>query len=350
MKAHTSILSIRTSSGYTLIELLVAMTLGLFLMTGVFQLNSSNQKTSRLQDSVAQTQKNGRFAIDSIAYAVKTAGYSGYYKDLSAGVENVLNTPADIMLDASVPVSGFNNINSTDNIAGVTGFIQGTDVLLLKSMNQSTVPVLANPATDQLNVDTAGAFSDGDILVVSDLDQASVFQVNTATTVGTQTNLTLVAGGTTPGNATLLANSYTTQAEVGKLDTQMFYIKNGQNGTPSLFKTTLFNNLGVAQLQEIELTSDIKNMQILYSVDTNNDNIVDLNQDASAVVNWNQVIGINVALLATSNKDNVMPEKSSFTFDTNLVTFNRDAVAAAGADRRLKRVFRSYMRLRNRVL
>lgn len=350
MRTYPQTLSAHSSLGYTLIELMVAMAIGLLLMTGVFTLNQSNQKTTLIQQSLAQTQKNGRFAIDSLSYAIKTAGYASFYKDLSVGVESLLNNPADIMLDASVPIRGYSDINSSDDIAGVTGFIQGSDVLILKSMSQTTYPVASNLATNTLIIDAVNVFATGDIVIVSDIDQASLFQVNAANTVGAQTTLTLVTGGTTPGNLVLLGNSYDTQAELGKLETQMFYIKNGQNGKPSLFKTVLFNNLGVAQLQEIELASDIKNMQISYSVDMNNDNVVDNSLDASAVTDWSQVIGVNVALLATSNKDNVVPDKNSFSFDNNLVTFSKDAVAATGADRCLKRVFRSYVPVRNRIL
>lgn len=352
MNTYTTISPKNFSSGYTLIELMVAMVIGLFLMAGVFQLNLSNQKTSRLQDSMTQTQKNGRFAIDALSYAIKTAGYSGFYKDLSSGVDNVLNNPADEIWDISKPVSGYNNINNTDVIGGVTGFVDGTDILLFKSMSQNTVSVLANAAADNLVVDTANAFAIGDIVVISDIDQASLFQVSKAELIAadTQTKLTLETGGATPGNSTALTNSYNTRAEIGRLETQMFYIKNGQNGTPALFKTTLFNNAGAAQLQEIELSSDVSNMQVSYSVDTNNDTIIDASLDAAAVADWNQVVGINIALIAISHEDNVVPEKTSFSFDSNLVTYTRDAVATANADRRLKRVFRSYLRLRNRVL
>lgn len=341
---------IRFSSGYTLIELMIAMVLGLFLMVGVFQLNASNKKTSRIQESLAETQKNGRFSIDAISYAIKTAGYSGFYKDLSVGVENVLNNPADIMLDASVPVSGYNNVNSADTYAGVTGFIQGSDILLLKRMGPETRAVISHATQDTLVVDSANAFAPGEIVVVSDLDQASIFQINTSATSGTQTTLKMTTGGTTPGNSVIISNNYDTTAELGKLETEMFYIKNGQNGRPALYKASLFNNSGVAQLQETELTSDIRDLQVVYSLDTNNDQVIDAKQNAAGVTNWNQVIGVNIAILADSMNDNVVPEKTSFSFDEAQVTFKKDAVAAADADKRLKRVFRAYIPLRNRVL
>jgi len=347
--SKTSLSSVR-SSGYTLVELMVAMALGLFLMMGVFQLNQANQKSSRLQDSLAQTQKNGRFAIDSISYAIKTAGYSGFYKDLSTGVDNALKNPTSSSWDVATPVEGFNNVSNGDNIAGITGFFPGTDVLLLKGMSQDNFRVIANASTSNMVVASPSAFATGEIVVVSDIDQASVFQISNATSDTVQTTLTLDTAGNTPGNAALLGSIYDPKAEIGKLKVQMLHIKNGQNGSPALFTTSLVNASGDIQLQEAELVSDVGDMQISYSVDSNNDSIVDTTQEAHNVTNWNQVIGINIAILATSNNDNVLPEKTSYSFDNNLVTFKRDAVATASADRRLKRSFTVYMPLRNRVL
>ncbi len=210
--------------------------------------------------------------------------------------------------------------------------------------------MVSHATPDTLVVDQSNAFAAGDIVVISDLDQASVFQVSNSSTSGAQTTLTLSASGATPGNATLLSNNYDTQAEAGKLETQMFYIKNGLNGKPALFKTALFNNSGIPQLQEIELASDIADFQVVYSLDTNGDKIIDAKQNAAAMADWNQVIGINIALLTNSSNDNVVPEKTSFSFDENLATFIKNVSPAASADRRLKRVFRAYIPLRNRIL
>lgn len=335
------------ASGYTLVELLVSMFLGMFLLVGAYQVSLTNKQANRLQKTLQQTQKNGRFAIDNLSYAIKTAGYSGFYGNLSSGVENLLNTPTNEKWDISISTSGFNNVSSSDTIAGITGFIPNTDVLLLKGMNSNSVPVVSNADPSTLVAATNGAFSAGDVVVVSDVNQASVFQVNTVSSAATTSTLSLVAGGSAPGNSALLSNSFNSEAEIGKYDVQLFYIKNGRNGTPSLFKTALMSTGGVLQLQEIELASDIVDMQISYGIDNNNDQILDEYKDASTVTDWNQLISINVALLASSNEDNIVTEANSFSFDANLVTFKRDTVAATGADRRLKRVFRTYVPLRN---
>lgn len=347
MRIHNPKISVGLSSGYTLVELLIAMTLGVFLLAGVFQINQANQKGKYLQESIEQTQKNGRFAIDNISYAVKTAGYSGFYGSLSTGVENLLNTPADIKWDISRPITGYNNVSGGDNIMGITGFIPNTDVLLLKGMNGNVSSVVTNANSSTLVAATNSAFTTGDIVVVTDPDQASLFQVSSINVNATTSTLTLAAGAGGPGNSALLKNSFNSVAEIGKYDIQMFYIKNGRNGSPALFKAILWNNGGAIQLQENELASDIRNMQINYGIDTNNNQKINIYEDASAVANWRQLVSINIVLLANSDKNNILPSKSSFHFDSNLITFVEDSQAATLADRRLKRVFRTYLPLRN---
>lgn len=339
--------SIKPSSGYTLVELLISMLLGLFLLVGVYQVNVTNKQANNLQKALQQTQKNGRFAVDSLSYAIKTAGYSGFYGSFSTGVENLLNTPTNQKWNISVPVSGFNDVASSDTIAGITGFKADTDVLLLKGMSGNVVSVISNDSSDTVISATIDAFATGDIVVVSDADQASVFQATDVSIDATTTTMTLTAGAATPGNSALLNNSYNSDSDISKYELQMFYIKDGRNGSPALFKASLTSVAGAIQMQEEEFASDIKDLQINYGIDNNADQVMDEYKDASTITDWSELVSINVVLLANSHKDNVVPAANSFSFDTSLVTFTKDSVAATGADRRLKRVFRTYMPLRN---
>lgn len=350
--AHTLVVArpLKHQFGLTLIELMIAMVLGLFLVAGVFQLNLSNQKTSRLQEAIAQTQKNGRFAIDTLSHAVKSAGFSGFYRDLSDGVENLLNNPGDIRWDVATPLSGFNDVTPTDSIAGINGFVAGTDVLVIKGMSSLPVPVISHNAPNNLVADTPSRFNNGDIVIISDIDQASAFQINTATSNGVSTTLSLVSGAGTPGNSALLGNGYTADAELGHLELKLFYIKPGQNGNPALYSTELVNTGGVISLNEIELVSDIANLQVSYGVDTNNDLKLDNYSPANAVADWKQVLSVRISLLASSIKDNITDNKSSYSFEPLQAGFSKDLIPAATADKRLKRAFSAYVPLRNRTL
>ena len=344
---NPSKLSPKRIAGYTLVELMIAMSIGLFLIGGSFQITQTNKKSTRLQKNLQQTQNNGRFAINNLSYAIKTAGYSGFYMDLSDGVENLINTPTDAKWDISTPVSGFNNVANSKTIAGVTGFIPNTDVLLLKGMESDVLPVFTNNDSSTIEVSKDNNFSNGDIVVITDTDQASLFQIGSIATDSTKSTLTLTTGGSTPGNATLLSNSFNSESQISLYSLQLYYIKAGMSGEPALFTTSLSNSSGTIQVQEKELVSNIDNMQLNYGIDNNDDQVVDEYKDASTITNWSQVVSINVALLASSHGDNIVPKKSSYSYDADLVTFVADSTPSNTANKRLKRIFRTYIPLRN---
>lgn len=62
-------------AGFTLVEIMVAITIGLVLLGGVVQIFVSNSQAYRVQDDLARVQENGRFAIDMIARNLRKAGF-----------------------------------------------------------------------------------------------------------------------------------------------------------------------------------------------------------------------------------------------------------------------------------
>jgi type IV pilus assembly protein PilW len=62
-------------NGFSLIELLVAMVIGLILLLGVSQVFLSSRQTFATNDSMTKLQENGRFALEFIASTARQAGY-----------------------------------------------------------------------------------------------------------------------------------------------------------------------------------------------------------------------------------------------------------------------------------
>jgi len=62
-------------TGFSLVELMIAMALGLFLIGGVTGVFLSSSKTYRLQDSMSRIQESGRFASNYLAASIREAGY-----------------------------------------------------------------------------------------------------------------------------------------------------------------------------------------------------------------------------------------------------------------------------------
>lgn len=90
-KANSS----KIQGGFSLIELMIAMSLGLILIGGVISVFLASSQTYRLQDAMFRVQESGRFALDIMLRDLRDAGF-----------QNLL--PVDSSRDSSITaVQGF---------------------------------------------------------------------------------------------------------------------------------------------------------------------------------------------------------------------------------------------------
>ncbi|RKZ48385.1 MAG: hypothetical protein DRQ58_04580 [Gammaproteobacteria bacterium] len=103
-------------SGLSLIELMVAITIGLILLGGVFTIFMSNKQSYRVQENMGRVQENGRFAVDLMARTLRMTGWQG---------DNV-----DEWQDGSLSVanSGVQSLTGTNNESTV-GLLAGSDTI-----------------------------------------------------------------------------------------------------------------------------------------------------------------------------------------------------------------------------
>ncbi len=64
-------------SGFSLVELLIAMALGLILVTGMIAVFSGNKRTSELTSEMANMQESARFVLETISNDIRSAGFQG---------------------------------------------------------------------------------------------------------------------------------------------------------------------------------------------------------------------------------------------------------------------------------
>ncbi len=65
----------RVAGGFSLIELMIAITLGILLSIGLVTLFGATSKTNRVQDAMAQLQENGRYAITRLNNDLRMVGH-----------------------------------------------------------------------------------------------------------------------------------------------------------------------------------------------------------------------------------------------------------------------------------
>ncbi|MGS3140212.1 PilW family protein [Aeromonas sanarellii] len=152
-----------SSRGFTLVEWLVAMLLGLFLLAGVFTVFVMSRSSS--EDAFAQNelQENGRLAIRLISQDIKWAGFFGAYtgqstqvgSSLSLSTGSTILSTSDCLDERSVgslpspigPIRGLwvSRVSATKGLSGFTCIdasdrVANSDVISIKRLVGRPIP------------------------------------------------------------------------------------------------------------------------------------------------------------------------------------------------------------------
>lgn len=353
--AHNANVLPRRQRGVSLVEIMIAITVGLVLTAGVIQVFVSNKQIYRVQEALARLQENGRFAVDFLTRDVRGAGFLGC-AGYTTPIVNTLNNPTSLPWNFASPMQGSDAISmGTWNPpldVSIVSPLGGRDVITVRRSVGDAIPVIgqapgAPPGSNDINV--AGALCPGPnplcdfdtptnpIAMISDCINAAVFQISNPDPSSGIINHFV---GGTPGNTTnALGKDFTNTADVVRLSTLTYYIRSGVLGRPSLWRQD-----GVNPAQE--LVEGVEDMQVRYGVDTDVDKIPNQYLQANAVTDFNNVVSVRVDLLLQSIEDNLTNAPPRYTY--NGVTC--PGGVGCPTDRRYRQVFGATIGLRNKIL
>lgn len=371
MTCTTRIQSSHATRGFTLVELMVAITIGLIILGAVAQIFVISRASYNLQDDLARLQENGRFSMNFITQDLRSAGYAGcsnVNRDIDPTVmppvlpaadnpdytvTNNLNNFAD---EAKSFAAGL-HIQSYDYAGGSTwnpalpAFLAGQarddgDIVIIRRGSAQSVRLETQMATLNADLDIPDlnelALSVNDVVLVSDCLNVDVFQLSGA--VGAAGEVPHVQGVAPDGNQTdQLAKPYGTDAQVMKLVAVAYFLgTDATTNRPVLMRSQMEDGAWGPALALIE---DVESMQLLYGIDTDNpaDGSANTYVTADAVgVNMPRVVSIRVGLLVSTPV-----ERGT---DLDMGTYNvLDANIDPTDDRRQRRIFTSTIQLRNTI-
>ena len=331
--------------GYSIIEFMVAMTIGLFLLGGIGIVFISSKQTYRMQDSLWQLQDNSRFAMEFLIKDLRMASFRGCNGNGITPV-NTLNNVTDFNYDFMVGLQGFEASASGWSpalpleISSITLPPSAeSDIVTIRRALEPGIGVTApfmNNNSAALHVDAANGLSQFDIVMVSDCSAAAILQISNANP-GTSGTIAHNTGVGTPGNATSdLGKIFREDAEIMKLVTVSYFVApdTAVAGSRSLWRK-------VADGAPEELAAGVEGMQILYGEDTDNDRSVNRYVTADNVADMSQVVSLKLSLLMVTLADNITSSAQPYTFG---------GVAVTPVDRKLRRVFTTVVNLRNRTM
>lgn len=172
----------RKSSGFSLIELMIAILIGLIVINGVIQIVISSKRSYLDNQAVSQIQENARFALDTLSREIKMAGYFGCMPESGGEIESTVETAAlDGYLSRNGQVLGFEVISdASDFPAQISGDVKaGQDVLLVRHTDPNREYMLPTSLAKTTDISVIGndAISNGGpvALVSSGCELANVF-------------------------------------------------------------------------------------------------------------------------------------------------------------------------------
>ena len=326
---HSKTMSAQT--GVTLVELLIAMLIGAFLVGGILQVFAGARQTYRVHDATSRMQESGRMALDVLARDIRMADFWGCASD-SIDMVNNLDTAGSGYVDFV-----------TGGVVGTEGVGGAPDSLTLRGGFDAGItvePPFGPQASANIKVNKASGLAEGDIVMVSDCSNGDIFQITNAnpegsgvlvhnTGTGNPGNYN-VTNPTCPGsNAHCLSKVYGADARILVSQEVSYSIGMGSEGQPALFRNGA------------EFLDGIENLQILYGEDVDGTGIANYFVPADQVVNMDRVISIRVAVVARSYDDNLT--------DGITQTYNVLGTTLVAPDKRLRQVYTSTIAVRNRL-
>jgi type IV pilus assembly protein PilW len=307
-------MSPRRSRGFSLVELMVAMALGMVIIGGVVSVLLANKRSYRTNEGLAQVQESARSAYELIARDVRQSGTTGC--DNARRMGNLLVNASTNWWEAWEGIHGYDTAQTDAAVTTGTGTgqrVAGTASLRLRGVDGPGYPVESHNATSgsivlQTANSTTTSLSSNDFLIICDFDHSTMFKAGTWTGStrtmsysGTGNCSTGMGFPTNCDGSTGLVYTFQRNAWIGRLGAVDWYVGYNARGGTSLFRMRLPTGGGGAPAAE-EVVANVTRMLISYGVN-GSDTIATAASVAAG--DWAKVNSVFVTLDIDSNDTNV---------------------------------------------
>jgi type IV pilus assembly protein PilW len=377
MKTHSA--SGRHARGLSLVELLVAMALGLIVVLGIASVYLFTKSAFSRQSQISTLQQSVRTAFEYLGSDARMVGHRGcatgnesaFRSDLSTaalatnfglgieGYEYTNATAGEYTLTADAPTdittagSWASNTLAPGSIATLpiadlgNALSPGSDVLVIRTvigkplrLSENTdaagtsmkIETVAGGKCSDGTTDKVSGFCNGSYGLVASCGGARAFQLSATLTMGAPL-----------GSYQVFPSA---SSEVFPLQTIAYYIKQSSSGTTTSLYRRVFSGDPAGGVEQ-ELLEDVESLQVLYGRDTTlpeADGTVDVYSTAQNVTDWNRVVTVRMGLLIRSASPLPADTKLAASAPLNGVT-----VTYPANSRYDRRVFTTTVALRNKI-
>ncbi|QDZ27208.1 PilW family protein [Noviherbaspirillum sp. UKPF54] len=297
-------------AGLSLVELMVAITIGLLLVLGITTLITQQSSASNELSKSSQQIENGRYAMQLLQDDIELAGYYGEYYNLAAAPATMPDACATAAadLDAAIPlpIQGYDSPSTIPDPLSAclsdANHVAGTDILVIRRTDTTSIPIASAAA--------------GQVYLQSGLDVS----LNFSKVMGTGSDTTVFTlkkkdGSLAPLRKYLVDIYYVSPCNVPASGSACTG-SSDDNGkpVPTLKRMQLSVSGGAPAFAVTPLVEGIQNLQLDYGIDTDSDGAPDYytsgtyQQDGATALttaDWANIVTIRINLLARNNETSV---------------------------------------------
>lgn len=245
-------ISRRKQTGLTLVELMVALAIGSFLVIGAVQIYNQSRHAFVINESIARVQETAQFAMDTIesdlrmasnwgrtsrALAIEGRSLAADPNPKNLGVP--LDCGADWVLDLAVPVDGANNA-FTLPCAAQGGAQAASDLITVRRASVAAQPLEAGRLQIQTTRVQGELFDDENVPPMFSPADSETHNL-------------------------MVSSYYVAQPDANNLVPNV----------PTLRRKTLTVTGGAASIDDQEIAPGVENLQVQLGIDVDEDNTVD---------------------------------------------------------------------------
>lgn len=272
MKSMTHLITRSRLCGFNMVELMVAMAIGLVLSGAGITVYVNTRATIDVNQAVSRLQENARYAIDELTRDLRLSGYWGR-NNAAEYVDNRTGEPGALLGPSGECAAGW--YNDLDNR------VEGLD-----DTNATWATCIPN-----------ANYSQGDILAMRFVDPTPIAAL-TANTVYLRSSRNWGKLFTGTGQPTIAGQNY-------RVGNRAYYVSPFLNtagdGIPALMRVVQADTAGGVALQPEIVISGVENLQVQYAVDTDGNGSVDQYLNGNGGVNWSQVEALRLWVLVRAD-------------------------------------------------
>ncbi|MDH2433242.1 PilW family protein [Pokkaliibacter sp. MBI-7] len=303
---------LRYQQGLSLIELMISLILGSLITLSVTGVILAGKSSFSTQTNLATIQENALLVSQLLGQDIRAASFNGCGSQRTLNILN--NSGSDWWSEWDESLKGYSASEDVADIDFGTSAqerVSGSQALqVIYADNNETYLTGQNSGSATLSLASTSGFSSGDIAMICDPEQATIFQVTSvaSSTVG-------YAKSGSPGNCAALmgyvssgcpttARVYGEGAYVTRLGAVVWYLGyNGRTSGTSLYRMVQDN--GSSQTVQ-EMVEGVSSLAFTYMVSGSTSYV-----SAGSVTDWSTVVAVKTTLGLASTDTNVSTSTST---------------------------------------